>query len=103
MRTYNHEWRKVRRQILARDGYRCQIGDTTCTKHATEVDHIIPIADGGPRLDPTNLRASCSQCNAARSARRATQISLQRAFDAGRRSAEHGTLGRSGGRPSRDW
>jgi 5-methylcytosine-specific restriction endonuclease McrA len=33
------------------------------------VDHIIPLAHGGARLDPANLRAACSHCNASLGAR----------------------------------
>jgi len=32
------------------------------TKKAT-LDHVIPLAKGGKRFDPTNLVACCSKCN----------------------------------------
>ena len=43
-------WRRLRAQILERDGHQCQC--TECTKlgrvrPATEVDHIVPTAAGG--------------------------------------------------------
>lgn len=60
-------WRTTRRHILDRDSHTCQIQGPGCTTYATEVDHIIPLAAGGARLDPTNLRAACKHCNAARS------------------------------------
>lgn len=63
------EWRRTRPVILARDGYLCRVQGPKCTLDATEVDHIVPIADGGARLDPDNLRAACSNCNKRRAAR----------------------------------
>jgi 5-methylcytosine-specific restriction endonuclease McrA len=43
-----------RRAIFERDAYRCQI----CGKEATQVDHI-----AGSSSDPSNLRATCADCN----------------------------------------
>lgn len=51
-------WRKVRTRALERDRYRCQ----ACGKPATEVDHLIPVADGGPDV-LANLQAVCSDCH----------------------------------------
>jgi 5-methylcytosine-specific restriction protein A len=59
-------WKQTRLAILARDGYRCQLGLPKCRGRATEVDHIRNIDDGGARLDPANLRASCKSCNVAK-------------------------------------
>ena len=59
-------WQRVRRQVLERDGYRCQIGYQGCTVQATQVDHIRPMSAGGAKYDPSNLRAACRTCNAAR-------------------------------------
>ena len=52
-------WRKVRRAILARDHYTCQL----CGGRANSVDHIVPRSLGGARYDPRNLRACCLDCN----------------------------------------
>lgn len=64
--AYTGAWPHVRRLILERDGHACQIHMPGCTGRATQVDHIVPLAHGGPRLDPANLRASCGHCNIAR-------------------------------------
>ncbi len=61
--TGNSAWRRLRLVILERDGYHCRIHGPKCTGRATEVDHIIPVADGGPIFDPANLRAACQPCN----------------------------------------
>jgi 5-methylcytosine-specific restriction protein A len=62
------EWRRLRRFILARDLWLCQIEGPTCTRDATCVDHIIPKIRGGTD-HPSNLRAACVPCNALKGAR----------------------------------
>lgn len=62
-------WRRLREQILARDGYLCQCED--CQRRplplvAHEVDHIKPISQGGTD-DPSNLRAINRGCHKAKS------------------------------------
>ena len=71
--AYDHDWVKVRPLILARDG-RCMVRGPRCTGAAEEVDHIVPLIEGGARLDLDNLRASCRPCNAGRHNRRVAQL-----------------------------
>ncbi len=59
-------WKKIRKIVLERDGYRCRIAGPTCTGLATCVDHIVPILYGGAQLDTGNLRAACKTCNVTR-------------------------------------
>lgn len=66
MTPYDHDWQRVRLQVLARDAHRCQIQLSGCTGRAEHVDHVIPLAEGGARLDPDNLRAACRWCNLSR-------------------------------------
>ena len=61
--VYQGRWPTIRKQILRRDGYHCQIGLPGCTENATTVDHITPVAWGGEWYEPSNLRASCASCN----------------------------------------
>jgi 5-methylcytosine-specific restriction endonuclease McrA len=61
---YDRQWRRVAALVLDRDSHRCQL----CGGPAGTVDHIIGLVDGGPRLDPTNLRALCRPCNSRRGA-----------------------------------
>jgi 5-methylcytosine-specific restriction protein A len=60
---YGWQWQKLRKLILIRDSYLCQVclelGRPT---PATQVDHIIPKASGGSD-DPGNLRALCRPCH----------------------------------------
>lgn len=67
---YDGHWRKVRRQILERDGYLCKIEAPGCLGKATEVDHVVPVDDGGLLFEPSNLRACCHPCNMSRQRRR---------------------------------
>ncbi|WP_110984901.1 HNH endonuclease [Acaryochloris thomasi] len=50
----------VRSYVLARDGHQCQ----SCSQSHVplEVDHIIPLAKGGPN-DISNLHTLCQRCN----------------------------------------
>lgn len=56
-------WQRVRKLILARDGYVCQIRSKHCRTVANAVDHIIPMSLGGAQYDPSNLQAACQPCN----------------------------------------
>lgn len=68
-KPYDRAWRKMRGVILRRDGGVCQLQRKGCTFHATTVDHIIPLVQGGARLDPRNLQAACSWCNTSKASR----------------------------------
>jgi 5-methylcytosine-specific restriction endonuclease McrA len=61
-RGYGHDWRKVRAEVLERDGWTCR----WCGQPAKTVDHLVPLAQGGARLDTANLVAACLCCNSAR-------------------------------------
>ena len=63
---YSGPWRRIRAQVLERDGGLCQIRGPRCTGTATAVDHIVPVQSGGPWFDPANLRACCVTCNNGR-------------------------------------
>jgi len=63
-------YRTLRLCVLDRDGWACQIRSPICTQRATCVDHIVDRADGGPVIDPANMRAACRQCNGWRAAER---------------------------------
>jgi 5-methylcytosine-specific restriction endonuclease McrA len=61
-RGYDSQWAKFSKAILERDGHTCG----WCGRPATTTDHVIPLAHGGARLDPTNAVAACRACNSRR-------------------------------------
>lgn len=67
---------KLRAMVLDRDGRKCVMcGKTAKDKHADgspvtlEVDHILPVAQGGTNCE-SNLRTACNKCNLGRGARK---------------------------------
>lgn len=59
-------WRRLRRDVLERDGERCY----RCGAPADEVDHIVPASRGGTD-HPSNLAAICRRCHAQKTGREA--------------------------------
>ena len=57
------KWKKLRLEILSRDGYICWIcgGDG-----ADSVDHLVSRKNGGDLWDRDNLAAAHKQCNSAK-------------------------------------
>lgn len=67
-RYHGARWRKLREQILRRDGYRCRIV-AGCDLRANVADHVTPVYPGmsdAEFFDPANLRAGCWPHNRAR-------------------------------------
>jgi len=88
---YDSRWQAVRIVVLHRDNYLCTLHLPGCTTTADAVDHIVPLNEGGARLDPVNLRAACIHCNSRRG--RLRQIEL----------ARHALTSTNVGQPSRNW
>lgn len=89
-------WRRLRLLVLERDGWLCQIRGPGCQVDATEGDHIVPIVDGGAKLDMSNVRASCKHCNASRGNRM-----LRERFEWAQRHMAGEPVSEAG--PSREW
>jgi 5-methylcytosine-specific restriction endonuclease McrA len=70
------QWRKLRDRILKRDEHRCYI----CGRDgADEVDHIIPLFEGGSKADPGNLAAIHDDpCHQAKSKGEAARANARR-------------------------
>ena len=61
---YGRSWARVRRAVLARDGYRCHICGGP---GADSVDHLDPVSTHGPRIPPLDrLAAAHVGCNSRR-------------------------------------
>ena len=60
--TGSAAWKRVRRQVLVRDGYECQLRGPRCTFDAEHVDHIVAVSRGGTD-DLENCQAVCLPCH----------------------------------------
>ena len=58
-RIRGREYYRVRKRIMRRDGHLCR----RCSRLAQEIDHILPLSDGGSESD-INLQALCHDCHA---------------------------------------
>jgi len=65
-RGYDYAWTQVRLSILYRDKFICHYCSKFLVGKDATVDHIVPLAHGGERLDPSNLVASCRTCNSSK-------------------------------------
>lgn len=59
--------KSLRFQILRRDNHSCRYCGRTAPEWPMRVDHVIPVALGGPD-DPSNLVTACADCNAGKAA-----------------------------------
>jgi 5-methylcytosine-specific restriction protein A len=57
-RGYDAEWARLRKQVLAEEPT-CRI----CGEPSTDAHHIVPIAQGGDRLDRETIAALCHTCH----------------------------------------
>lgn len=64
---YGGPWRRIRKRILERDRWICQLRLPGCTTHADAVDHIVEPSKGGAWHDERNLQAACKPCNTRKS------------------------------------
>lgn len=60
--------KKTRFEVFKRDGFKCQYCGVTPDKEVLQVDHIIPVAEGGEN-DIDNLITSCQPCNLGKGAK----------------------------------
>lgn len=65
---YNTEqWRRLRRMVIAQNalehGGVCQICGKLMMSDEVQVDHVVPLAQGGEPFAMDNLRAVCAECN----------------------------------------
>lgn len=60
--------KKTRFDVFKRDGFACQYCGAHPPQSVLQVDHIIPVAEGGQN-DPDNLVTACDHCNQGKGAR----------------------------------
>lgn len=58
--------KRLRFEILKRDGFKCRYCGATAIESLLHVDHVHPKSEGGDD-DPANLVTSCSSCNLGKS------------------------------------
>lgn len=68
-RGYGRDWRALRQKFLRANPLCAQCEKRGRIKPAVEVDHIIPLTQGGPRMDPRNLQALCRPCHSSKTVR----------------------------------
>lgn len=77
----HYSWGACQQFVFHRDGHRCQICGRTAReipargRRRLEVDHIVPIAEGGASLDPNNCRVLCYLCHQAETAKLRARLS----------------------------
>ncbi|MHC4695893.1 MAG: HNH endonuclease [Planctomycetota bacterium] len=68
-RVYDRRWQRVRAVKVAQDPLCEECGRHGRTTATTEVDHIIPIRQGGAVYDLANLQSMCKPCHSRTTAR----------------------------------
>lgn len=81
--------KRLRFEILKRDGFRCRYCGVTPLAGALRVDHVHPVAAGGSD-DPVNLVTACFDCNAGKSDVGLDERRILPAEDPVARAIEHG-------------
>lgn len=61
-RGYDHAWRMARNGYIQRHPV-CEIRHFCEGDPGEEVDHVIPLAQGGARLDEANMQTACKRCH----------------------------------------
>jgi hypothetical protein len=59
--------KRLRYEVLRRDGYACYYCGAKAPEVKLEVDAVVPEALGGSHKDPANLVAACEDCNSGKS------------------------------------
>jgi len=75
-------WRKLRAWFLQQHPLCAECQRSGRVAAAEQVDHVIPLAEGGAALDSANLQALCMSCHSAKTAR---ELHRQGKFSGGRR------------------
>ena len=62
----SRRWKGLRRQVIQEHPF-CQ--EPGCTRPTTDVDHVIPMREGGEPYDRANLQALCHAHHSGKTAR----------------------------------
>ncbi len=70
-RIRGRAWMETRRRVALAHGYRCYDCGRVWQAHLDQMDHDVPLEQGGSNHE-SNLRPRCNDCHAAKTAREAT-------------------------------
>jgi 5-methylcytosine-specific restriction protein A len=62
-RGYTNQWYKLRQWYIQANPLCAHCLAQGITQPAQDVDHIVPISQGGDNLDPDNLQSLCRPCH----------------------------------------
>jgi 5-methylcytosine-specific restriction protein A len=65
-RGYDEDWRRVRNAVLHDEPFCVVCKAVGVVQLAQDVDHVVPLAHGGARLDRANLQPLCRECHQAK-------------------------------------
>ena len=71
---HSHEWKHLRQNYLIEHPFCMECWKKGKLTRATVVDHIVPIKQGGPELDESNLQALCASCHGSKSIREGSRF-----------------------------
>lgn len=67
--------KSVRFEVFKRDGFKCQYCGRSSPEVILEVDHIVPVSEGGGN-EPLNLITSCFDCNRGKGKRKLSDTDI---------------------------
>jgi 5-methylcytosine-specific restriction protein A len=67
-RGYDEGWKRLAKAIKRDQPFCVQCKAAGVVQLAQEVDHVVPLAHGGARLDRANLQPLCRECHADKTA-----------------------------------
>lgn len=67
--------KKIRFEVFKRDSFKCQYCGRSAPDVILEVDHIVPVAEGG-KNDMLNLVTSCRDCNRGKGKKKLSDMSV---------------------------
>lgn len=67
-RGYDHEWRKFREWYASVVPAICVRCEAALESKLMHLDHIVPLEQGGARLDPNNVQWLCEGCHNTKTA-----------------------------------
>jgi len=65
-RGYDEDWKRLRAAVLRVEPFCRACTAAGVIQLAQEVDHVVPLAEGGARLERANVQPLCRECHAAK-------------------------------------